>query len=72
MDTNKQTPTPPPPTSPQQPKPKDMATGDDLVEEFDEKATLGTFDDINEKDALRQEHQDELDELLSDTPPPSR
>jgi hypothetical protein len=50
-----------------------MATDDDdLAEEFDEKATLGTFDDINEKDALRQEHQDELDDLLSDTPPPSR
>jgi hypothetical protein len=72
MDTNKQAPTSPP-SSQQQPKPKDMATDDDdLAEEFDEKATLGTFDDINEKDALRQEHQDELDDLLSDTPPPSR
>ncbi|KAI8334714.1 hypothetical protein BC941DRAFT_515460 [Chlamydoabsidia padenii] len=73
MDANKQTPTPPPPPSSQkQGKQNYTTTQDELVEEFNEKATMGTFDDINEKDALRQEHQDDLDDLLNDTPPPSR
>ncbi|CAO3599004.1 unnamed protein product [Absidia cylindrospora] len=45
-----------------------------LVEDFDEKASFDTYNEtnINEKDALRQEHQEDLDDLLNDTPPPSR
>lgn len=57
----------------------DPVDPDTLADEFDEKAALHSSEtmggnqdqELDEKAALHQEHQDELDALLSDSSPPT-
>lgn len=58
----------------------DPVDPDTLADDFDEKAALHSNDavsggnqdqELDEKAALHQEHQDELDALLSDSSPPT-